>query len=249
MLGSVELNYKPELSISQPCVIAYVRHCPLRIFFVYTGGSFWGAAMNQFDVVKAALASEISAERASIDADRQGLDVRERALDVKVQALDALNRYGSGLPAHTATVARVPPVQTSASHEEIDLSDLVTDESSRRKTFNDDVRDVVRRFGGQEFTNAHAEAAMKKLGIEIVGKTPRSRISLAFAKLVEDGFLIRTFIGGGNVPHRYKLRSAVPAGEAAQIDEMNRAHAEPEESQTTLDDQDQPSTENVVRIA
>lgn len=206
--------------------------------------------MNQFDAAIAALSAEIAAEREAIDAQRKDLEGRERGLEAKEQALDVLSRYATALP--EPMVAHQEPTALQARHQpdaEFDINDLDVDGHSQRKTFVDDVRNVVRRFGRQEFTNAHVEAAMKRLGIGIVGKTPRQRISLAFTKLVEERVIVRSFIGGGNVAHRYKLRDALSPDELSRYEAMNGATGDESTTQTTLDDQDQPSTDNVVKFA
>ncbi len=206
--------------------------------------------MNQFEQAIAALSAEIDAETASIEEARHALDKRERELAAKVEARNVMRRFAEGVSVVTSTVIAAPvaPVQTPAPVGEIDLSGLIDDSTARRRTLVDDVRDVVKRLGRQEFTNAHVEAAMRRLGIEIVGKTPRSRISLAFAKLVEEGTLARTFVGGGNVPHRYRVRAMMTPNEQAQADAMNKGQAA-DQSEATRDDEDQPSPDNVVKIA
>ena len=73
---------------------------------------------------------------------------------------------------------------------------------------------------------------MKRLGIEVAGKTPRSRISMAFTKLGEDGFIVRTFTGGGNVPHRYRLRESMTDDEAARHKSSDEATAAEDQNAT-----------------
>ncbi len=209
--------------------------------------------MNQFDATIAALNAEIDAESAAIKEQRTALDKRENDLSVRIKARDMMQRFAllasSANPNPIQSNTPQTSVQTPAHADEIDLSNLVGESPTRRRTLVDDVRDVVRRLGRQEFTNAHVEVAMKHLGIEIVGKTPRSRISLVFAKLVDEGTLARTFVGGGNVPHRYRLRSLMTEEELVQAEAINRANLAVGHSQATLDDEDQPSTDNVVKIA
>jgi len=95
----------------------------------------------------------------------------------------------------------------------IDLQELDTGLADRKRTLIDDIRDIAPRFGTQEFTIAHVEGALKKLGIEVTGKFPRSRISVALVKLAEERVLIKTFTGIGNVPHRYRNRAGMSDGE------------------------------------
>lgn len=79
----------------------------------------------------------------------------------------------------------------------------------KKRTLIDEVRDVVMQFGENEFTVAHIEAALNKLGIPIDAKNPRARIGIAVSNIVNEGLIVKTVTGGGNVPHRYKLKSAI----------------------------------------
>lgn len=78
-------------------------------------------------------------------------------------------------------------------------------EKSKKRTLVDDVRDVVSKFGLNEFTIAHVDAGLGKMGVVVNAKSPRARMSLALGKLVDEGFIVMTFKGAGNVPNRYKL--------------------------------------------
>jgi len=99
---------------------------------------------------------------------------------------------------------------TNRSAEEIKFEDLIGGVEKKR-TLIDEVRDVVLKFGENEFTVAHIEAALNKLGIAIDAKNPRARIGIAVSNIVDEGLIVRTVTGSGNVPHRYKLKSAVDA--------------------------------------
>lgn len=90
----------------------------------------------------------------------------------------------------------------------IKFEDLIGN-AEKKRTLIDEVRDVVLQFGENEFTVAHIEAALKKLGIAIDAKNPRARIGIAITPIVDEGLIVRTATGGGNVPHRYKLKSAL----------------------------------------
>mgnify|MGYP001578523209 CR=1 FL=1 len=86
----------------------------------------------------------------------------------------------------------------------IQLDQLIPNAS--RRTLYEDVRDVVLRFGDQEFSVVHVDLALKQQGIEVKAtKFPRSRITTVLGKLEKQGIIIRTFQGGGNNPNRYKL--------------------------------------------
>lgn len=83
----------------------------------------------------------------------------------------------------------------------IELDQLIPDVT--KTSLVDDVKNVVKRFGGQEFSVAHVDIALKQQGIKINGKLPRSRISVALGKLEEQKVIRRTATGGGNVPNKY----------------------------------------------
>lgn len=94
--------------------------------------------------------------------------------------------------------------------ESIKFEDLIGSvEKTKKRTLIDEVRDIVAQFGKNEFTVAHIEAALKKTGVAVDAKSPRARIGIALSNILEEGFVIRTFDGAGNVPHRYKLKSAI----------------------------------------
>lgn len=90
----------------------------------------------------------------------------------------------------------------------IKFEDLIGNVEKKR-TLIDEVREVVMKFGENEFTVAHIEAALNKLGVPIDAKNPRARIGIAVSNIVEEGLIVKTVPGGGNVPHRYKLKSTV----------------------------------------
>lgn len=164
--------------------------------------------------------------REVIESLKREIEAGRRDVETKEIALRMLQgRYGA------AQAAPEPKVQTPAQTvplgdgDLLDISSLVTEDASRKRTFVDDLRDVLRRFGAQEFSITHAEAALKKLGVKVAGKTPRSRISASLSKLNDEGFIVKTFEGGGNVPHRYKIRSSLTDDEAARLE----AEAKPRE--------------------
>lgn len=97
--------------------------------------------------------------------------------------------------------------------KDINFDDLIGSiDKTKRRTLIDEVRDIVSHFGDNEFTVAHIEAALKKTGTKIDAKNPRARIGIALSTVVEEGLIVRTGVGGGNIPHRYKLKSAMDGG-------------------------------------
>lgn len=100
------------------------------------------------------------------------------------------------------------PTQQAVRNGQIDFADLIGNVEKKR-TLIDEVRDVVKKFGENEFTVAHIEAALKKLGIAVDAKNPRARIGIAVSNIAEEGLIAKTESGGGNIPHKYKLKSAI----------------------------------------
>lgn len=143
--------------------------------------------------------------RAKIEEKRKELEEQEKALAV----LEKMLEQGSFQTQSTKTAgpeAERPAPAPLPEDGVINLEDLGVDVETRSRTLSDDVASVVRRLGEQEFTVAHVDAVMARLGMMQDGTTrPRARISQALGKLEDDGLIVRTFSGAGNVPHRYKL--------------------------------------------
>lgn len=145
----------------------------------------------------------------AIDALSKDIEGARRELESKENALRVLQ----GMYAKETGSSQFKEATGIATNDLIDLSEVLEAKQSHRRTFVDSVRDVVSRFGGQEFSVVHTEFALKKMGIELPGKTSRSRISMALNKLVDEGVTVMTSKGSGNVPNRYRLKNAAPTKE------------------------------------
>ncbi|TFH89040.1 hypothetical protein [Vibrio ouci] len=88
----------------------------------------------------------------------------------------------------------------------IDITDLEepSSEGPKKRSLKDDIRDLVERFGDQEFTVSHVESALKKLGKASDAKNFKNRLSMLVRTLYEDGVIERTFEGSGKTPHKYR---------------------------------------------
>jgi hypothetical protein len=149
----------------------------------------------------------IAKQEAKVDKLRHELRTAE-------EVLGALKEIGVDQPSSAPQLRENP----SATDSLIDLSVIQLPDTVRSARRIDDVRDVVGRFGAQEFTAALAEAAMRKQGVSMpTGKNPRAKISMLLAELAGDGFLTKTVTGGGNVPARYKLTSALSQEDLAML--------------------------------
>jgi hypothetical protein len=133
--------------------------------------------------------NDIEELKAEIEADKKALAEKEAALKFFE------SRQGKSKTKASAS--------STASEGIIALDELIPDIT--KTSLVDDVKNVVKRFGGQEFSVAHVDIALQQQGIKIKGKLPRSRISVALGKLEDQGIIRRTFKGGGNVPNKYVL--------------------------------------------
>lgn len=105
------------------------------------------------------------------------------------------------------TVKSIGSLQTEDKPSQIDFDDLIRNvRPSGKPTITDEIRNVINEhFTGKEFTVAHCEAALLKLGKAEHSKNLRTRIATVLGRMQEDGDLTRTFEGRGNVPHRYRV--------------------------------------------
>ena len=132
-----------------------------------------------------------------VAAKRKELEDEERALETVRRMIKE--------PSNVQSPSIAPKAQIEAIKFE-DLLDSV--EKIKKHTLGDDVRNVVSQFGDHEFTVAHIHAALNRIGVVVDAKSPRARIGIVLAKLLEEGFVVRVAEGGGNVPHRYQLNEA-----------------------------------------
>lgn len=134
---------------------------------------------------------------------RKEIEADKKSLAEKEAVLRFLEKR-EGRPSMFSSEVVIGPLPAGV----IQLDELIPE--ARRKTLIDDVQEVVCRFGEQEFTVVHVEAALRKLGTQFKGeKSPRPRISTILGKLEDQGVVVRTFEGKGNVPNRYKLKEYV----------------------------------------
>ena len=94
------------------------------------------------------------------------------------------------------------PINTTG---DINLDDLdIPSKADKKPTLNDEIKNVISRLGNQEFTVNHIEAALRQLGKGSNAKHFKNRIATNVKKLLDDGYLERTFEGKGFLPHKYK---------------------------------------------
>ena len=169
-----------------------------------------------------ALKSAIQDLRSDIAAAKLELDAKERSLKVL-----------EGIVAKVTVSALTPPSSSEPKSfvEDgglIDLEEIAGGNEPKKRTLMHEIKDVVMRFGTQEFTIGHTEAVLKKLEIEIPGKTPRARISMNLAKLCDAKLLTKTFEGSGNTPNRYRLTSSMTAEELAGAPQQLKSPSVPD---------------------
>lgn len=103
------------------------------------------------------------------------------------------------------TIASTPATKSISDSGVIDLSSFL-DEAKKKPAFIDSIKEIVERFGDQEFTVQHVDHVYKlNNGIPAIDNSNRTKISTALSKLKDAGVLKMTFKGGGNVPHKYVL--------------------------------------------
>ena len=141
------------------------------------------------------MADLIKELEARISVKRKELEDEERALVVVKRMMGQLS---NDLPLGNTSKEQLAS---------INFDDLIGT-IEKKRTLIDEVRDVIRQFGKNEFTVAHIEAALKKIGIAVDAKSPRARISIVLSTIVDEGLIVKTMVGGGNVPHRYKLKDS-----------------------------------------
>lgn len=128
---------------------------------------------------------------------------KKRELEEEERALAVLKRT-MARPQDQSGNDQIIPVENSFKFEDL----IGSVEKTKKRTLVDDVREAVSKFGSNEFTISHVDAALNKMGVVIDAKNPRARMSMSLAKLVDDGYVVKVFEGAGNVPHKYKLNEA-----------------------------------------
>lgn len=121
------------------------------------------------------------------------LQEQEKALQI-VEAMLSDKTY---IPTHGVN---------QADNIEISNKQIMLDSLPTHSTFKDEVFEIIKKLGDQEFNVVQIESVFTKIGKPVTGSTPRSRISMSLSKLIADGKIIRTFQGSGHVPHRYKIK-------------------------------------------
>ncbi len=130
---------------------------------------------------------------------------KRKELEDEEKALAIVRRMMGQSPIHVSI-----PEEQKNQIGQLKFEDLAGSvEKTKKRTLIDEVRSVVMHFGVNEFTVAHIEAALKKTGVVVDAKNPRARIGIALSTVLEENIIVRTALGGGNVPHRYKLKSAI----------------------------------------
>lgn len=131
--------------------------------------------------------------RQQVAESRKRLEEQERALSIVEQML--ADKPGQAAP--------TPAPNTEV---KVDLSALELEaRSPQRETLPDQVKSLKASFGSQEFEVKHVEAALKKMGKTIAGKSPRARIAMVLSGLESSGEVVRTYKGVGSAPHRFRF--------------------------------------------
>ena len=148
-------------------------------------------------VIVSSLQSEIDELKARIDKTRMHLIKEEAVLEYLV----AKTKKASDVADKQHVFSAVSAAKDTQGV--IDLSKFAV--SKTVNNFPNDVWNIVSQFGDQEFTAPLVHDVMSASGFTVAGKSPKARISVELAKLVEDQKLVRTFEGKGSTPNRYSL--------------------------------------------
>ena len=161
-----------------------------------------------------------------------GLEVQLNAKTMSLATLEGISQKMQNN--ETVVKDRTITKDVSLSSEQgalglIDLNELDDSLSPKKRTLVDDVKDVVARFGAQEFNLGHVDGALRRQNIDVSGKSPKSRISVALVRLCRDDILVKTFTGVGNVPNRYRVRATMTEAEIAEAIAANPLPTETED--------------------
>ena len=123
--------------------------------------------------------------------------------DIK-SAIKVIEQYGD----QAATPSPHVPLGESGI---IDFDDLQLPKKTveKRVTVKDQIKEIITRFGGKEFTVNHVVAAMRQSGKGSDAPAFRNRVSIIVKGFSDEGFLMRTYKGAGNDPHKYKQAAKV----------------------------------------
>jgi hypothetical protein len=134
--------------------------------------------------------------RARIDANRKLLEKQEAALIV-MEEMMGIN--------HSKVAKETAPLEFYKGG--IDIKNLNLSDNSSKKTFKQQVKEVVELFGDQEFTVQHVFIALLGIGTKVNGNQPKARIAGMLSILEGEGLIVKTTVGKGSVPNKFKLAS------------------------------------------
>ena len=142
---------------------------------------------------------------------RKAIEDTERELEELKAAHRVMERL-DGLAAKSDTKAdAVTPTIGEFGVINLDEVELPGRTVKRGATLLEDIRGLIGRLGGQEFTVNHVEAVMKQMGKGSDAKHFKSRIATTIQKLAAEGLITRTHKGVGSAPHRYQVAKEVGA--------------------------------------
>ena len=140
---------------------------------------------------------------------RKAIEDTERELEELKAAHRVMERLG-GVAKKTNTKADpITPTIGESGVINLDEIELAKNPRNRGSTLLTDVRGVIGRLGGQEFTVNHVAAVLTKMGKGSDAKHFKNRISVTIRMLVDEGLITRTHKGGGSDPHRYLVAKEV----------------------------------------
>ncbi len=157
--------------------------------------------------------------RADIENSKLDLDAKNRSLKVLEGVFEKMTK--KAVQNSSLTTENDDNGQAVNHDGFISIDDLSDVNEPKKRTLMDDIKDVLPRLGSQEFNISHVDRALKLMKIAVAGKSPRSRISVALARLSEERVLARTFTGAGNTPNKYRVQSTMTEAELTQAHANN----------------------------
>ena len=157
--------------------------------------------------------------RADIENSKLDLNAKIRSLGVLEEVFEKMAR--SAVQKSSSITENSDSTHAVSDKGFISIDDLEEVDQAKKRTLIDDIKDILPRFGPQEFNISHVDSTLKRMAIPVAGKSPRSRISVALARLAEEGVLARTFTGAGSTPNKYRVRVTMTEAELMQAQANN----------------------------
>ena len=140
---------------------------------------------------------------------RKAIEDTERELEELKAAHRVMERLDSLATKSDTKADSVTPTIGESGVINLDEVELPGKPVKRGATLLEDIRGLIGRLGGQEFTINHVEAVLKQMGKGSDAKHFKSRIAITLRKLTDEGVITLSHKGVGSDPHRYRIAKEV----------------------------------------